>query len=87
VQCFNGVLNDLRLIGRPLSKWLKWDTNTGSLLFGMLIAIKTRNFLVENHSRIKQTEAWVAWGDGCRLLQRKILEEIHQERLNVVSAY
>lgn len=79
VQCFNGVLNDLRLMGRPQSKWLKWSTNTGSLLFGMLIAIKMRRFLSESHGRIKQTEAWIAWEDGFRSLQRKILDEIHKE--------
>lgn len=79
VQCFNDVINDLRLLGRPHSKWLKWSTNTGSLLFGMLIAIKMRRFLLESHGRIRQTEAWTAWKDGCRLLQKRIMEEVHKE--------
>ncbi|KAF2621288.1 hypothetical protein BU25DRAFT_311758, partial [Macroventuria anomochaeta] len=77
VQCFNDVLNDLRLMGRPQSKWLKWSTTTGSLLFGMLVAIKMRRFLVEAHGRIRQTEAWIAWENGCRSLQGRILKEVH----------
>ena len=78
VQCFNDTLNDLRLMGRPTSKWLTWSTTTGSLLFGMLVAIKMQRYLTEGHGRIEPTEAWVAWIDGCRALQARILEDVHQ---------
>lgn len=44
LQCFNDTLNDLRLMGRPTSKWLTWSTTTGSLLFGMLVAIKMQRY-------------------------------------------
>jgi hypothetical protein len=77
VQCFNGVLNDLRLMGRPTSKWLTWSTSTGSLLFGMLVAIKMQRYLTESHGKIKQTEAWVAWEEGRQALQARILEDVH----------
>jgi hypothetical protein len=80
VQCFNDVLNDLRLMGRPTSKWLTWSTTTGSLLFGMLVAIKMQRYLTEGHGRLKQTEAWVAWAEGCRALQARILDDVHQEQ-------
>ncbi|KAJ4383800.1 hypothetical protein N0V86_000643 [Didymella sp. IMI 355093] len=79
VQCFNGVLNDLRLMGRPTSKWLTWSTTTGSLLFGMLVAIKMQRYLTENHGRIKQTEAWAAWEEGCQVLQARISDDVHQD--------
>jgi len=79
VQCFNDTLKDLRLMGRPTSKWLTWSTTTGLLLFGMLVAIKMQRYLTEGHGRIKQTEAWVAWEAGCRALQARILDDVHQE--------
>lgn len=78
IQCFNNALNDFRLLGRPTSKWLTWKTTTGSLLFGMLVAIKMQRFLVENHGTIMYTEAWAAWGQGFRALQARILEDVHQ---------
>ncbi|KAF1923362.1 uncharacterized protein M421DRAFT_96153 [Didymella exigua CBS 183.55] len=79
VQCFNNTLSDLRLLERPTSKWLMWSTQTGSLLFGMLVAIKMQRFLTERHNKIKQTEAWVAWEEGCRKIQANILKEVHRE--------
>lgn len=79
IQCYDGVLDDLRLLGRPQSKWLNWSTNTGSLLFGMLVAVKMRRFLVDYHGRIVQAEAWIAWENGCRSLQRRILDDVHKE--------
>lgn len=79
VQCFNDALNDLRLMGRPTSKWLTWTTTIGSLLFGMLVAIKMQRFMTECHGRIKHTEAWVAWEEGCRALQARMLEEVHRQ--------
>ena len=79
VECFNSVLDNFKLMGRPQSKWLKWSTDTGSLLFGMLVAIKMKRYLMEGHNWILQTEAWIAWEDGCRGLQRQILEEIHKD--------
>ncbi|KZM23397.1 uncharacterized protein EKO05_0003937 [Ascochyta rabiei] len=79
VQCYDDVLNDLSSMGRPHSKWLRWSTSTGCLLFSMLVAIKMKRFLLEGHGRIVQTEAWTAWEDGCRSLQRRILENVHSE--------
>lgn len=79
VQCFNDALSDLRLMDRPTSKWLTWSTTTGSLLFGMLVAIKMQRFLTEAHGRIKQTESWAAWEEGCRALQTRILKDVHRE--------
>jgi hypothetical protein len=79
VQCFNDIIEDLRRNSRPQSEWLKWSTHTGSFLFGMLVAIKMRRFLVEHHDGIMHTEAWVAWEDGCRTLQNRILDTIHSE--------
>lgn len=79
VQCFNDVLNDLRTMGRPTSKWLTWSTTTGSMLFAMLVAIKMKRFLTEHHGRIRQTRAWIAWEEGCQALQARILEDVHRQ--------
>ncbi|KAF9699293.1 hypothetical protein EKO04_003324 [Ascochyta lentis] len=80
VQCYDDVLNDLSAMGRPQSKWLRWNTYNGCLLFSMLVAIKMRRFLLEHHGLIVRTEAWTAWEDGCRSLQKRILEDVHMDR-------
>lgn len=78
VQCFNDVLSDLETMGRPHAKWLRWSTTTGSLLFGILVAIKLRRCVFESHEWIVQMEGWVALESGCWSLQRQLLEEVHK---------
>lgn len=79
MQCYDSVLSDLAVMGWPQSMWLKSGTRVGSLLFGTLVAIKMRRFLVEGHGGIVQTEAWTVWMDGYRSLQGRIMEEVHGE--------
>lgn len=79
VQCFNGITVDLKLMNRPKSRWLTWTTTTGSLLFGMLVAIKMRRFLVESHGRIQQTAAWLAWEECYQAMQLRILEDVRSQ--------
>ncbi|KAJ8112565.1 hypothetical protein OPT61_g5093 [Boeremia exigua] len=79
VQCFNDVLNDLKTMGRPQTKWLGWVTTTGSLLFGILVAIKMRRILLDGYPLVTQTEAWSAWESGCQSMQRALLEDVHKE--------
>lgn len=79
VQCFNDVLNDLRGMGRPRAKWLRWSTTSGSLLFGVLVTVKMRRYLIDHHGHIRQTEAWITWEHGCKALQRQLLEEVHRQ--------
>lgn len=78
VQCFNNIMEDFRLKERPQSKWLRWNTTTGSLLFGMLVAIKMRRYLLDGHGKIQQTEAWVAWENGCQSLQKRLLDDVQK---------
>ncbi|KAF2845317.1 hypothetical protein T440DRAFT_460584 [Plenodomus tracheiphilus IPT5] len=66
---------DLR--GLPKARWLSWSTRTGCLLFGTLVVIKMRRFLVEGQAGIMRTEAWRVFENGGRELQRRIMEEVH----------
>ncbi|KAH9868761.1 hypothetical protein J1614_007833 [Plenodomus biglobosus] len=77
VQAYYDVLIELDKRDVPRAKWLSWSTQTGFLLFGMLVVIKMRRFLVENQSSIMRTEAWRVFEDGGRQLQGRILGEVH----------
>ncbi|KAH6620518.1 hypothetical protein C7974DRAFT_315754, partial [Boeremia exigua] len=77
VQCFNELFEDIRLMGRPKAKWLMWNTTDGLLLFRILVSVKMHRFLMDGYASIMETEAWVAWEEGCRLLQKSLLESVH----------
>lgn len=77
-QCFNDVLATLSRMNKPQSKWLKYKTNTGYLLWTILVAIKMRRYLVESHQMIQCTEAWSWFEIGMKDLQDKIMVEVHK---------
>lgn len=56
VQCFYDVLDALERMGLPRARWLRYETPTGHLLWGALVAIKMRRYLVEGHAGIVETE-------------------------------
>jgi hypothetical protein len=76
VQCFYDVLDALKRMGKPQARWLEYETQTGYLLWGMLVIIKMRRFLVEGHAAIRGTEAWRAFEEGMGTVQGRILAEI-----------
>ncbi|KAF2026982.1 hypothetical protein EK21DRAFT_31717, partial [Setomelanomma holmii] len=77
VQCFYDVLNALQRMGKPVSGWLQYKTETGYALWCALVAIKMRRYLVEGHNTIQNTEAWRQFEDGRKVLQTNILAEVH----------
>jgi hypothetical protein len=79
VRWFDGVIDEIRLKGLPRARWLCWSTGTGSLLFSLLVAVKMRRFLLEEKRGIVQTEAWRAWEEGCRRLQRRVFQHVRME--------
>ncbi|KAH8710204.1 hypothetical protein GQ44DRAFT_568299, partial [Phaeosphaeriaceae sp. PMI808] len=58
VQCFYDVLGDLARFSRPQARWLQFSTPTGLELFAMLVMIKMRRYLTDEHSKIVQTAGW-----------------------------
>ncbi|KAH7073266.1 hypothetical protein FB567DRAFT_611494 [Paraphoma chrysanthemicola] len=78
VQCFYDVLNALQRMGRPQSKWLQYTTQTGCALWCALVAIKMRRYLLVGHNKIQSTEAWTRFDDLRKMLQHRILEEVHK---------
>lgn len=78
MQCYHGVLDELKHLKRPRAKWLTWRTQTGSHLFRALVAIKMRRFLVQEQGKIMKTQGWKEFEDGCKSLQDKILKEVHR---------
>ncbi|KAF2255166.1 hypothetical protein BU26DRAFT_388838, partial [Trematosphaeria pertusa] len=75
-QCYYNVLDELDKMRRPRAKWLRWNTSSGFFLFGMLVAIKMRRWLVQEHGRIVQTDGWKYFIAGWDVLQEKLLEEV-----------
>jgi hypothetical protein len=78
VQCFYDVLNALQRMGKPQTRWLRYSTQTGYALWCALVAIKMRRYLLEGHNRIHTTEAWTQFEDGRKVLQNRILVEVHK---------
>ncbi|CAO2657134.1 Nn.00g032600.m01.CDS01 [Neocucurbitaria sp. VM-36] len=78
VRAYYDVRDELEGMKRPQAKWLQWSTRTGYLLMGMLVAIKMRRFLVEEHGGIVKTEGWREFEEEAKTLQGKILEEVHK---------
>jgi len=77
VQCFYGVLEALKGMGKPAARWLQFSTQTGYLLWGMLVALKMGRYLTEGHGNITTTEGWKGFEEGRRALQGRILTEVH----------
>lgn len=78
LRVYYDVLEDLDRMKKPVSKWLSWTTQTGFLLLGMLVAIKMRRFLIQGHKGIVCTEGWKELHEGVKVLQGKIIGEVHQ---------
>lgn len=76
VQCFYDVLDALQRMGLPKSRWLKYETQVGHLLWGALIAIKMRRYLLERQGRIVATDGWKKFEEGRGTIQRRILGEV-----------
>jgi hypothetical protein len=79
VQCFYDTLDALKRMEKPQARWLKYETPTGYLLWGMLVTIKMRRYLTEEHAGIQGTEGWRAFEEGRATLQGRILAEIKRE--------
>ena len=77
VQCFYDVLEALKDMGKPAARWLQFSTQTGYLLWGMLVALKMGRYLIEGHGNIATTEGWKDFEEGRRVLQGRILSEVH----------
>jgi hypothetical protein len=79
VQCFYDVLDALKRMDKPTAPWLKFETKPlGYLLWGMLVTIKMRRYLVEGHATIQGTEGWRKFEEGRVTLQGRILEEVRK---------
>jgi hypothetical protein len=79
VRCFYDVLDALQRMKKPRARWLQYETATGHFLFGMLVSIKMRRYLIEQHEGIVGTEGWTAFEEGARALQAKIGVEVDGE--------
>jgi hypothetical protein len=77
VQCFYDVLDTLQRMSKPQARWLQYNTQTGYLLYGMLVTIKMRKYLLEGHAKIEGTEGWKEFEVGRKTMQDKILAEVH----------
>lgn len=75
-RCYNDVFSELQRIELPKARWLKYETQTGLLLWATLVAIKMRRYMMEEHAKIVDAEAWVHFEEGRATLQAKILEEV-----------
>jgi hypothetical protein len=76
VQCFYDVLDALKRMSKPTAPWLKFETKLGHLLWGMLVTIKMRRYLIERHGTIQGTEGWRRFEEGRQTLQGRMLEEV-----------
>ncbi|KAJ4293180.1 hypothetical protein N0V90_008462 [Kalmusia sp. IMI 367209] len=88
---YYGVLEDLDKVGRPHAKWLSFNPTdadndrVGFSLFGMLVALKMRRYLVEQQPGIRSTDAWAAFENSREELQRMILKEVKGEKWSCVA--
>ncbi|KAF2681220.1 hypothetical protein K458DRAFT_392012 [Lentithecium fluviatile CBS 122367] len=73
---YYNVLADLDRSRKVRSKWLSWHTALGYYLFGMLVAIKTRRYLLERYEHLQSTLAWKKFEEGRLMLQGKIREQV-----------
>ncbi|KAH7406294.1 hypothetical protein DE146DRAFT_676815 [Phaeosphaeria sp. MPI-PUGE-AT-0046c] len=76
VQCFYDALDALERMGLPRAKWLRYETQTGHLLWGALVAIKMRKYLAEEHEWVMGTEGWRKFEEGRGMVQARILGEV-----------
>lgn len=79
VGCFYNVCDALQRMKKPKARWLKYETQTGLLLFGMLVLIMMRRFLVEQRREVLGTEGWREFEETAVWVQGRILEEVHRE--------
>ncbi|KAF1949964.1 hypothetical protein CC80DRAFT_367296, partial [Byssothecium circinans] len=63
-KCYYDVLLAIAGVGLPRSEWLKWKTQCGFYLFGMLVACKMRRYLLEKQPGIVRTIAWWRFVEG-----------------------
>jgi hypothetical protein len=56
VLCFYDVLDTLERTKKPQARWLHYSTQTGYLMFSILVTIEIRRYLVEAHARIQETD-------------------------------
>lgn len=78
VQCFYDVLDALARMQKPQARWLQYSTETGYLLWGMLITIKMRRYLLEGHAKIEGTMGWNEFEEGRKVMQGRIGAEVHR---------
>jgi hypothetical protein len=78
VQCFYDVLDALARMQKPQARWLQYSTQTGHLLWGMLITIKMRRYLLEGHAKIEGTMGWNEFEEGRKVMQGRIGAEVHR---------
>ncbi|KAJ4357412.1 uncharacterized protein N0V89_001987 [Didymosphaeria variabile] len=80
--CYYKVLQDLGSYGRPRAKWLSFsrtgaqDGSVGLSMFGMLVTLKMRGFMIEQHSAIVETEGWADFENAREELRGKILRDV-----------
>ncbi|KAL1611960.1 hypothetical protein SLS60_000183 [Paraconiothyrium brasiliense] len=76
--CYYGVLQDLGHYGRPRAKWLSFSRtgSVGFFLFGMIVVLKMRGFLIEHHAAIVETEGWADFENTREELRGEILKEV-----------
>ncbi|KAF1938320.1 hypothetical protein EJ02DRAFT_354738 [Clathrospora elynae] len=78
ISVYYAVLDELDKLKKPQCTWLSWNTMTGFFLFGMLVCVKMRRYLVEGHDGIIVTEGWTGFEEGRVALREKILEDVHK---------
>ena len=82
-ECYYKILEDIDNRGYPKSRWLQFKRKgegklktVGFFLFGMLVALKMRSYMIEHHTRIVETEAWADFENSRENLQRLILKDV-----------
>ncbi|KAF1973079.1 hypothetical protein BU23DRAFT_142684 [Bimuria novae-zelandiae CBS 107.79] len=83
--CYYAILADLDKHRCPRSRWLSFNRATvssqryssvGFFLFGMLVMLKMRRLMMENHPGIVETEGWADYENSREELQGMILKEV-----------
>jgi hypothetical protein len=78
VKMYHDTLAALHEMGKPQSKWLRWRTYTGYLLFAILVAQKLKRWLAEVQPGILQMEGGREFEEGMRGLQGRLLAEVRE---------
>jgi hypothetical protein len=79
VACWYNVCDALERMGRPRGRWLRQETKTGLLLWGMLVLVMMRRCLREKWWDVVGTEGWSEFERTGTWVQQRILEEVHRE--------